>query len=181
MMDQNKIKILYEGKYIRMVSCDTWEYAERVNCSGVVFIIAVTEDEKIVLCEQYRVPVQKHVIEIPAGLVNDGCLTQEETFEEAAKRELLEVTGYEAGKVVFMTNGPAAPGSSSALIRFYRAEGIKKVSSGGGDATENIKVHEVPLTGIEAWLQQKEREGKLVDPKIYAALYLIQSAYFVKE
>jgi ADP-ribose pyrophosphatase len=118
----SEVKILYEGKYMRLVSQSTWEYAERINCAGVVFIIAVTEDEKIVLCEQHRVPVNNDVIEIPAGLVRDTAASQEESFEDAAKRELLEETGYEAQEVVLLFDGPAAVGSSSAIVHFLLGE-----------------------------------------------------------
>ncbi|HTL48684.1 MAG TPA: NUDIX hydrolase [Verrucomicrobiae bacterium] len=171
-------KVLYEGQYIRFVAKGTWEYAERINCSGIVFIAAVTDDDKIILCEQFRVPVDRHVIEIPAGLVNDGVAKHEETLEEAAKRELLEETGYEAQKMVRMIEGPAAAGSSSAMIVFFRALGLKKVASGGGDETENIVVHEVPLKGIDTWLQTMEEKGKAIDPKVFTVLYLVRSTLY---
>ena len=178
MKDKGKRKVLYEGQYIRFVARGTWEYAERINCSGIVFIAAVTGDDKIILCEQFRVPVDLHVIEIPAGLVSDPGAPCDETFEEAAKRELLEETGYQAEKMVKMVEGPAAAGSSSAMIVFYRAVGLKKVASGGGDETENIIVHEVPLKGIDTWLREREKEGKAIDPKVFTVLYLVRSAIF---
>lgn len=175
-----EIKILYEGKFMRLVSQNTWEYAERINCAGVVFIIAVTDDRKIVLCEQYRVPLSKDVIEIPAGLVRDTPESQDESFAEAAKRELLEETGFEAEEVVLLFEGPAAVGSSSAMIHFYQAKKIKKVATGGGDETENIKVHEIPLSEVDTWLLEQQKTGKLVDPKIFTALYFLQSETFGK-
>jgi len=171
-------RVLYEGRYIRLVAKDAWEFAERINCSGVVFIVALTKDQKLVLCEQYRVPVGKHVIEIPAGLVNDTGAPGNETFEDAARRELLEETGYDSTHVVKMMEGPAAAGSSSAIIVFYRAYGLKKVASGGGDETENIKVHEVALSDIDVWLESMTKAGKVIDPKVFTVLYMIQSRVF---
>lgn len=173
-------RVLYEGRYIRLVAKDSWEFAERINCSGVVFIAALTDDRKIVLCEQYRVPVERNVIEIPAGLVNDPGAPDDETFEDAAMRELLEETGYQAAYVKKMMDGPAAAGSSSAMIVFYRAYGLKKVASGGGDETENIIVHEVPLDGIDRWLLEMETRGKVIDPKVFTVLYILQSKVFTK-
>jgi len=173
-----KSKILYEGKYIRLMSRDTWEYAERMNCSGVVFIMAVTEDNRAILCEQYRAPVQKSVIEVPAGLVNDVPGEKEESLEEAAKRELLEETGYQAERMVLMLEGPAAAGSSSVLIHFYRAEGLKKIASGGGDETENITVHEVPLKDFDFWLRRMQSQGKLIDPRVLSVPHLVHSKVF---
>lgn len=171
-------KVLYEGKYLRLLCHENWEYAERKDCSGIVFILAVTPDRKIVLCEQYRVPLGQTIMEIPAGLVEDKTEFANETFEEAARRELFEETGYEAGKMMLLFKGPTAPGSSSAVVHFYFTNEIRKVGPGGGDETENITVHEVPLKTADKWLQEMEGLGKMIDPKVFAALYLIQSRIF---
>jgi len=177
MTDQND-KILYEGQYLRLINRKGWEFAERINCAGVVFILAVTNDDKIVLCEQYRVPVGNSVIEIPAGLVSDTEATLGETFEDAAKRELLEETGYQAEKMTLIMEGPAAVGSSSAMIHFYRAERLEKVASGGGDETENIIVHEVALQDIDSQLRKWQMQRKYIEPKIFTALYFLSSKIF---
>jgi ADP-ribose pyrophosphatase len=50
---------------------------------------------------------------------------------------------------------------------------VQKVDCGGGDATEDIRVHVVPLAGIESWLASKREAGFLISPKIYSALYFI--------
>ena len=169
-------RVLYQGKYIRLMAQGNWEYAERVNCSGVVFIVACTDDGKMILCEQYRVPVGKNVIEIPAGLVNDGASDTHETMEAAAKRELLEETGYVADEMIEIVRGPAAPGSSSVIITFFQAKGLKKVGPGGGDDAENIKVHEIPLAEMDEWIgQQLLNPMKFVDPKIYVGLYFLKN------
>lgn len=177
MTDKNS-EILYQGRFLRLINRDGWEFAERINCKGVVFILAVTDDNKIVLCEQYRVPVGNHVIEIPAGLVSDSRATAHESFEEAAKRELLEETGYQAESMSLIMEGPAAVGSSSAMVHFYRARGLKKVASGGGDETENIRVHEVPLEQIDSWLEELQSQKKYIEPKIFTALYFLRSETF---
>lgn len=170
-------KILFEGKYIRLISHNTWEYAERINCRGIVFIIAVTEDRRLVLCEQYRVPLARAIIEIPAGLVGDHGGMAEESCEDAAKRELFEETGYAASRVDFIMEGPGASGSSSAVLKFYRASGLKKEGKGGGDEMENIIVHEVPVDQADEWLMAMEKKGKMIDPKVFTALYLIGSNF----
>ena len=166
-------ELLYKGNYIQLLRKDDWEYAERLNCSGVVFIVAVTDDEKIILVEQFRIPVGKKLIEIPAGIVGDNHHSGESN-EAAAKRELMEETGYEVEKLIPLMTGPVAPGSSSMVMTFYLARGIKKVGQGGGDDTENIKVHEVPLSEVDEWLKDRHGDDLWVDPRIFIALYLLR-------
>ena len=166
-------KILLEGKYIRFLNYNSWEYVQRKNCTGIVIILALTREKKILFTEQYRVPVGKHVIEFPAGLVNDLGAQEEETLEKAALRELLEETGYQAKRMIPLVTGPMNSGLSSDLVSFFRAVGLVKKHDGGGDETECITVHEVPLQRAETWLRTMEKRGKLVDPKAYAGLYFL--------
>jgi ADP-ribose pyrophosphatase len=166
-------KILKAGRYIQLLVCDTWEYVRRANCSGIVIILAVTEKKHVIFVEQYRVPVGGVVIELPAGLANDRPGKKNETLAAAAKRELWEETGYRASRMVKLTEGPAASGSSSDIIVFFKAEGLRKTGRGGGDATETITVHEIPLPDVTSWLEMKRRQGLHIDPKIYTGLYFL--------
>lgn len=166
---------LYEGQYKRLVRENGWEFTERVHCSGVVVILPVTETGKVVLIEQYRVPVGKKVIEFPAGLASDSEVTRGESLIEAARRELLEETGYHASQMILCTSGPASAASSSDILTTFRAKGLVKVSEGKGDGTEMITVHEIRLQEIDRWLKTREKEGLLIDPKVYAGLYLLKS------
>lgn len=165
---------LFEGKYIRVLSKNGWEYVERVHHPEAVVIVAVTDDQKVILVEQYRIPMGKNVIEFPAGLLNDPDSPAGETREEAALRELLEETGYQADDVEILMSGPPSAGLSSEIAVFYEAVGVKKVSKGGGVGSEKITVHEVPLAEVDGWLQGMEAKSKWVDPKIYAGLYFIK-------
>src|SRR5215217_1288754 len=85
-----------EGKRVRLVRRGDWEFVTRKKSSGIVAIVAVTDDYKLVLVEQYRPPVAKSVIELPAGLAGDEAGHEQEDLLTAARRELLEETGYEA-------------------------------------------------------------------------------------
>ena len=89
-------KILFDGKHIQLLARQNWEFAARKNVTGIVGIIAVTDDRKLLLVEQYRPPVDASVIELPAGLAGDLPNYSGEELVAAAKRELLEETGYEA-------------------------------------------------------------------------------------
>jgi len=171
---KRKKKVLYRGEFKQLVSVNGWEFIERVNCGGIVVILAVTGSGKAILIDQYRVPVGKRVIEFPAGLSNDIEKYRNETLRAAAKREFLEETGFRAGRMTFLASGPANPAISGDIMTVFLAGDLKKVSAGGGDASEDIRVYEVDLRTIESWLRGKQREGFLVDPKVYAGIYLLE-------
>lgn len=164
-------EILYTGQYLRMVRQGTWEYSERVGASGIVAMIPITDKKEIVLVEQYRVPTGAHVIEIPAGLVGDKAGQEDESLELAAGRELEEETGFKAGKLTRVMEGPSSAGSSSSVLTFYLATQLVQTGPGGGDEHEEISVHVVPLKDIDGWLQAQVKAGKVLDPKIYMGLY----------
>jgi ADP-ribose pyrophosphatase len=167
-------EILHEGRYIRLVRKGTWEFVERIGVTGIVGMVPVTDDGEIVLVEQYRVPCAAAVIELPAGLVGDLSGHAQESFETAALRELEEETGFRASRLEFLMEGPNSAGSSSSTMALYRAGGLRKVGPGGGDETENITVHVVPIRGVWDWLQAQRASGKLLDPKIFTGLWFLE-------
>lgn len=164
-------EILYQGRYLRLVRQGSWEYSERVGASGIVALVPITPQREIVLVEQFRMPTQCQVIEIPAGLVGDKAGQEDEGLELAAARELEEETGFRAGKLTLLLEGPSSAGSSNSVITFYLATELVRTGPGGGDESEDITVHVVPLDGAMAWLQAQAKAGKVLDPKIYAGLY----------
>lgn len=164
-----KSTIVAEGQYIRFLKKDGWEYVQRCNCTGIVIIFAMTDDGKMIFTQQYRPPVAKNVIENAAGLVSDK--TKKESLVVAAKRELLEETGYKARQWIKVTEGPVSSGLTSDMVYIFLAKGLTKVGLGGGDHMEKITVHEVPFKKVPQWLRRKQRQGCLVDPKVYAGLY----------
>ncbi len=165
--------ILGEGRFLRLLRRDGWEWVERAGTRGVVAIMAVTREGNLLLVEQYRPPVGATVIELPAGLVGDQPGNGDESFEVAAGRELLEETGYAAGFLRVRTQGPVSAGMSSEVIHFIEARELRKIGPGGGDETESIEVHEVELDRAGAWCEDKIRAGAVVDPKVFAALYFL--------
>lgn len=174
-MDDNR-KIMWEGKYIDLVRRGTWEYAARKNITGIVGIVPLTDDGKIVLCEQYRPPVDKNVISMPAGLVGDEAGGAGESMESAAKRELFEETGYEATEFKFLFDGTSSPGVTDEVITFLLATGLKKTGPGGGDGSEDIIVHVVPVADLMEWLDEQKTGGKLIDMKVYSVLHFCKQA-----
>lgn len=169
--------VIYEGEYLRFLKKGEWEYVQRAHQGGrVVIVVALTKENKVILVEQYRVPVKRKVIEFPAGLVNDeDANVSNESLAVAAKRELLEETGYQAGMISKLLEGPVSSGSSADKISMMRAYDLKKIAQGGGDHMECIVVHEVPLKEIDQWLKKMERRGYLIEPKVYTGLYFLKN------
>jgi len=165
----------YRGRYLSLLERDGWEFASRCNASGVVVIIAVTDDGSIVFVEQYRKPVRARVIELPAGLVGDHADPGESVIQ-AARRELLEETGYAAEHLDVLMACPSSAGISDEIITFVRATGLRRTGPGGGDASEEIEVLAVPLERVDLWLAEQHSAGKPMDPKIYAALYWLRQS-----
>jgi ADP-ribose pyrophosphatase len=164
---------LYAGNFLSLLKDGKWEYAHRANVTGAAVIAAVTDDEKLLLVEQYRVPVHARTIELPAGIIGDEPGKANEEHAEAARRELLEETGFTAGKIEALTTGPSSSGLTSETVTLFLASQLKRFGEGGGVANENITVHEVPLAGVPGWLEAKGKTGVLIDPKVYAGLFFI--------
>lgn len=175
MSDPSNDRIIVEGDHLRLVRRGKWEFAQRVGSTGVVGIVAVTEQRKIVLVEQFRIPVGCAVIELPAGLAGDLADAPKEALAEAARRELLEETGYLAGEMAQLVVGPSSAGMTDECVVLFHAGRLKRLHDGGGDGSENIVVHEVALDELAQWLRQQSASGKLIDFKIWAALALLDA------
>jgi ADP-ribose pyrophosphatase len=172
-MDESVLKketIHYKGRFLGMKQYGRWEYAFRTNASGVIVLVPVTDAGELVLVEQYRIPVQSRVMELPAGLVGDHG-DFEEDFQLAAQRELLEETGYRADSLEELLTSPSTPGMANEMITIFLASGLERVGSGGGDSSEDITVHLVPLQSAVEWLAARQAEGILIDHEIYAGLF----------
>ena len=172
-MNSTSRTTLYTGKFLALIKEGHWEYAHRTNATGAAIIAAVTEEKKILLVEQYRIPVHTRTIELPAGIIGDEPGSSDESHAEAARRELVEETGYEAGQIETLTHGPASAGLGSEVVTLFLASKLRRVGAGGGVAHEDITVHEVSLDEIDSWLATKAKAGVLIDPKVYAGLYFI--------
>jgi len=169
-------KTLWEGKFLRSViityidssgSVRAWESFERVNSKGVVAIVPVTDDKEVLLIRQFRPPMNGYVIEFPAGLNDKG-----DTLEEAARRELIEETGYSAEKMIFLTEGPMSSGASSEILTVFLAKGLDFKGIGQRDETEDLEVIKIPINEIYQTLDVLRLEGYFVDLKIYGLIEL---------
>ncbi len=163
------MKTIFEGNHVVVLERDGWEFAERKRAKTSVVIVARTADGKIVLTEQYRRAVDARVIDFAAGLVGDDGNDDE---AETARRELEEETGYRCAAVERLTSGPTSPGITSEIITFYLATGLERA----GPGEEEITVHEIAPEVIEEWLRAREREGILIDVKVWGGFYFLKKS-----
>jgi len=112
--------------------------------------------------------VNGYVIELPAGLMSE----REDTLTEAAMRELIEETGYSAGNMVYLTEGPLSSGASGEVLTAFLATGLVFQGLGKQDETEDIEVLKIPIDEIYQKLSALKSEGNLIDLKIYGLLEL---------
>lgn len=169
MNDEVTAEKMCSGEHLTMIRQGRWEYVTRNTNRPAVGIVAITDGGDVVLVEQPRPPVGHSVVEIPAGLAGDIVGAEDEALLEAAKRELLEETGYVATQWIELAQSYSSPGLSDESVHLYLAEGLEKVAEGGGDEHEEITIHEVPLASVAGWLDEHEYS---MDLKSFAGLYL---------
>ena len=166
------LETLFETRWLRLHRIGHWDFVVRPHSEHCVGILAITPDREIILVEQFRIPIQKRVIEIPAGIVGDEEEHRGEPLAETARRELLEETGYRAGKMELLAISPTSAGMSSEYMHLFHATDLVRETDGGGTHAEDIQVHHVPLRELRGWLAAREAEGTAVDFRICAALWM---------
>ena len=123
------------------------------------------------LVEQFRVPLGAPCLELPAGLIGDE--TEGEAMEEAAARELEEETGYRPQRIEMLGEFHSSPGMVSESFYFVRAHGLVRTGDGGGVEGEDITVHRVKLSEVQAFMAAKRAEGCAMDAKLLLLLGLV--------
>jgi len=171
MNDADEITTIAESKYLGLYKHGKWEFVKRPNSTSCVGILPILNQEDIILIEQFRVPTQSRVIEIPAGLVGDEEEFIDEALADTANRELIEETGY-SGTITPLIASPTSAGMTPEITHLFAATELTKVGEGGGVAGEDITVHIVPLASVETFLAEKEAAGCLIDFKIQASLWI---------
>jgi ADP-ribose pyrophosphatase len=174
-------KIVWEGNFIRALLLEYrdekgkirgWEAVERVNCNGVVVIIPVTKERDLLLIRQFRPVLNSYVIEFPAGLNDKG-----ESLLDAARRELIEETGYTSETFELMAEGPVSSGLSTEILTVFLARDALPASPGlrekyPVEETESIELVRTPLTSAYETIVECRGKGDAVDLKIYGFIEL---------
>lgn len=158
---------VWAGRFLEMKKRGRWEYVGRVGGIQAAVIIAIDAGH-VILVEQYRVPLGRNCLELPAGLVGDDVAG--EGPEASAARELEEETGYRAGRIVNLGTFYASPGMVSECFTLVRAEELTRIGEGGGLPDENIIVHRVPLAGLTDFIAAKRAAGVAIDVKLLTLL-----------
>lgn len=156
-------ELQWDGKYIRVFKQGRWEFVSRTGETSAVVILAEHEG-RVILIEQYRVPLGGRCLELPAGLVGDE--DENATVEETAVKELEEETGFTAERIEPLGEFYSSPGMVAESFTLVRAHGVRKVADGGGNEHEEITVHLVPRDEVPAFIASRRREGIAVDTKL---------------
>jgi ADP-ribose pyrophosphatase len=163
-------KKIFQGRLIS-VRVDTVEMPdgkkstrEIVEHPGAVAVIAITQDQELILVRQFRKAAGEIVLELPAGVPNKG-----ERGEETARRELEEETGYFAKKIKKVCAGYASPGYSNEVLQFYLAEDMNKMKQ----KTDEDEFVEVDLIDVETCVDLL-KQGKIKDNKTIVGILLAE-------
>lgn len=116
-----------------------------------VCAMAITENNEVILLQQYRHPLKETILEIPGGFVDKG-----ESSEKAMARELLEETGYAFSAISFVGRVAANPGVLDNYTDLYLATGGKKVAAQHLDASEEIEIKLFSVDAVREMLKNNE-------------------------
>ena len=163
-------QIVWQGRFIQARTRGKWEYVSRARGIKAAVILAIDDEDHVILVEQFRVPLGRSCIELPAGLIGDDEAHPGETTSAAAARELEEETGYRAGRLEVIGEFYSSPGMVSEHFTLLRARDLVRVGPGGGTASENITVHRVPLSGIAAFIAERRSLGDGIDVRLLMLL-----------
>ena len=159
-------EVVWQGKFITARKKGRWEYVSRARGIRAAVILAVDETDHVVLVEQYRVPLGRRCIELPAGLIGDDEGHDGEDALIAAGRELEEETGYHAEHLEDVGEFFSSPGMISESFHMIVAKGLTKVGDGGGVGDENIVTHRVALSDLTAFVAAQRAAGKAIDVRL---------------
>ena len=163
-------RLAYDGAFLKLYQdkvraadghVGTREY---VHHPGAVTVIALLDNGHIVLERQYRHPLRRTMIEIPAGKIDPG-----DAPLACAQRELLEETGYSAATWHYLGGFHNAFGYSDEKIEVFLAQGLKREQT-SQDEGEVIEVFTAPLQEVATWI----RNGTVTDVKVIIGIDWLQ-------
>ena len=163
-------EIVWQGRFITAKTRGRWEYVSRARGIRAAVILAIDETDHVILVEQFRIPLGRSCIELPAGLVGDDDSLEGEDTAAAGARELEEETGYRAARMEIVGEFYSSPGMVSESYTLLRAHGLTRVGAGGGTDGENITVHRVPRSEIGQAIARWRAAGYGIDTRLLLLL-----------
>ncbi len=173
-------KTVFEGRFFRIVEkvidsgkgeSRAWETVERTNVhgSGAVVIIALTRDGELIFEKNWRAPIESSIIQFPAGLTD----VEAESEEDAARRELLEETGYAATELIPVFLSPLCAALTSTRAMHFFAPGVEFVGKTGSQDIEGIEVLKVPADKADEFMLNLP-EGVALDLRVPGILWILR-------
>jgi ADP-ribose pyrophosphatase len=161
---------VWTGRFITAKVRGKWEYVSRSRGIKAAVILAIDAEDHVILVEQFRVPLGKPCLELPAGLIGDDDGKAGEDATVAAARELDEETGYRAGRIEVLGEFYSSPGMVSESFTLLRAHDLVQVGPGGGLDGEDITVHRVPRGELAAFVAESRQRGLGIDVRLLMLL-----------
>ena len=168
-MSGEQVETVWRGRFLETKRRGKWEYVTRTGDLHAAVILAI-DDGHVLLVEQYRVPLGRACLELPAGIVGDEQAG--ESVEASAARELEEETGYRADAVDLLGDYYSSPGLTSEIFTVVRATALTRTGDGGGTDAEDIAVHHVRIDELPGFIRRKRTEGLGIDSKLWLLLGL---------
>ncbi|TXH14752.1 MAG: NUDIX hydrolase [Gammaproteobacteria bacterium] len=169
-MNNESEQVMWAGRFITAKTRGKWEYVTRSRGIRAAVILAIDEEDHVLLVEQFRVPLGKPCLELPAGLIGDHDHSAGEDATLAAARELEEETGYRPARVEVVGEFYSSPGMVSESFTLLTAHELTRVSDGGGVDGEDITVHRVPRAGLEQFIADARQRGLGIDVRLLLLL-----------
>ena len=163
-------EIQWQGKFITARTRGKWEYVTRARGIRAAVILAIDAEDHVLLVEQYRVPLGRACLELPAGLIGDDDSSPDEVPAAAAARELEEETGFRAERIEVIGEFYSSPGMVSESFTLVRAHGLTQVGPGGGTESEQITVHRVALAHLPQFVEMDRARGLGIDVRLLMLL-----------
>ena len=168
-------EIVFEGAFVRTIKRyfkdkngreQVWQMVERKNCKRIVVVAAITPEKEIILEKIYRVPFKDYVIELPAGLMD----IKGESEESAAKRELLEETGYAVDDMSLLDTGPFNTGLLKDELAVFLGLNARKIREPELESSEDLTIIKVPLKNLLNFLAANRLKHDVKIPLVLAHL-----------